>query len=325
MGEKAELCFTRLLGQERAKRLLRRSLATGRIPHAYLFRGPDGVGKALFARGLAAALDCAGQPPGRACGHCPSCRKFLAGSHPDYLVLRPDKGALKIDQIRRLTRELSYPPYQSQRRVVVVEDAHTMRREAANSLLKTLEEPPADNLLILTADGSREIMPTLLSRCQVIPFVPLSVVETTSILIQQGVAAAVAGPLARFAEGSPGRALLFQHQDMVSLSAEVTAMLSDPRHDPDREILPLLQLAEKMAALKEGLPPFLGLLKLWLRDQLLGEEVPGPLPGQDSLPTKSWSSSELFARLQAIAVAEEQLARNCNRALVSEVLLFALQ
>ncbi len=325
MTELPPLCFTRLLGQEKGKRILLRSLAAGRIPHALLFRGPDGVGKALFARGLAAVLNCRDQAAGAACGRCPSCRKLAAMNHPDFLVVRPEKGALKIEQIRRLSRELSYPPYESKRRVVVLEDIQTMRREAANSLLKTLEEPPADNLLVLTADASREILPTLVSRCQVVPFVPLSLVDTVTLLQQHGVDAVAAPLLARLSEGSPGRALLFHRQEMVGLWREVVTLLVGAGEDPDREVLPLLHMAERMAALQEALPSLLGLLKIWLRDLLCVDLAPdsgGELPIR---PTKSWSSGQLFARLQAIALAEEQLARNCNRALVAEVLLFALQ
>ena len=117
-------------------------------------------------------------------------------NHPDFLVISPDKGVIKIDQIRRLCQELSYPPYESETRVVVLEDVHTMRREAANSLLKTLEEPPDDNLLILTAESSKEILATLISRCQVVPFTPLSISDTTAILIADGKDAAC-GPAAR--------------------------------------------------------------------------------------------------------------------------------
>ena len=125
------------------------------------------------------------------------------------MVISPEKGAIKIEQVRQMCQALSYPPYESDTRVVLLEDVHTMRAEAANSLLKTLEEPPADNLLILTADSSREILPTIASRCQVVPF---HAPERDRILsgfwrniltdrIQQ-----TAHLLARLSEGSPGRA-----------------------------------------------------------------------------------------------------------------------
>ena len=237
------------------------------------------------------------------------------------MVVRPEKGVIKIDQIRRLTRELSYPPYESAMRIVVIEDVQTMRREAANSLLKTLEEPPENNLLILTAEASQEILPTLTSRCQVVPFAQLSIDDTTTILSSHGIDRDMAFLLARLAEGSPGKALLFQKTDMIVLWRKLVSFLSDPAVDADRDVGLLLRHAEDMAALKEELPALLGLVKIWLRDLLMGEDRHNVV-----LPhAKTWNSSELSARVQAIDQAERELARNCNRNLICEVLLFKLQ
>lgn len=325
MFDTASICYTGLYGQEKAKRLFSKSLLAGRVPHAYLFRGPDGVGKRLFAQGVAAALNCRERVGAAACGRCPSCSKFRSGNHPDFLVIRPVKGVIKIEQIRQLSKELSYPPFESATRIVVLEDVHTMRREAANSLLKTLEEPPADNLLILTAESSQEILATLISRCQVVPFSQLSIEDTTAILIKNGIEAEAALLFARLSEGSPGRAMLFQKSEMVAVWREVVGVLADPVMLPDRDVGALLRLAEKMAAQKEDLPPFLGLLKIWIRDLLLVGQASGDAGKEHQIPRKSWSSAELFAKLQAISKAERELARNCNRSLVCEVLLFALQ
>lgn len=321
MADNPFFCFTQLLGQEKAKRLLRRSLAAERIPHAYIFKGPEGVGKSLFARGVAAAVNCRDESMGGACGNCSSCKKFRSMNHPDFLLVRPEKGVIKIDQIRRLTRELSYPPYESALRVVVIEDVQTMRREAANSLLKTLEEPPENNLLILTAEASQEILPTLTSRCQVIPFAQLSIDDTATILSLHGIDRDTALLLARLAEGSPGKALLFQKTDMIVLWRKLVAFLSDPAMDADRDVGRLLRLAEDMAALKDELPALFGLLKIWLRDLLMGEDRHKVV-----LPcVKNWDSPELLARVRAIDRAERELGRNCNRNLICEVLLFKLQ
>lgn len=321
MADNPFFCFTQLLGQDKAKRLLRRSLAAERIPHAYIFKGPEGVGKRLFARGVAAAVNCRDGSRVGACGICSSCKKFRSQNHPDFLLIRPEKGVIKIDQIRRLTRELSYPPYESALRVVVIEDVQTMRREAANSLLKTLEEPPDNNLLILTAEASQAILPTLTSRCQVIPFAQLKMDETVTILVSHGIDRDVAVLLARLSEGSPGRALLFQKTDMIVLWREIVAFLSDPAVDVDRDVGVLLGYAEKMAALKEELPVLLGLLKIWMRDLLMGKD------GQNVVEPhlQQWDSPDLLARLQAVDQAERELARNCNRNLICEVLLFKLQ
>jgi DNA polymerase III subunit delta' len=324
MFDVATICYTSLHGQEKAKRMFSKSLLAGRVPHAYLFRGPDGVGKRLFAQGVAAAINCRERVGAVACGKCPSCCKFRSGNHPDFLVIRPVKGVIKIEQIRQLSKELSYPPFESTTRIVVLEDVHTMRREAANSLLKTLEEPPADNLLILTAESSQEILATLISRCQVVPFSQLSIEDTTAILIKNGIEAEAGLLFARLSEGSPGRAMLFQKSEMVTVWREVVGVLADPVILPDRDVGVLLRLAEKMAALKEDLPSFFGLLKIWIRDLLLVGQA-ADATANNRIPRKSWSSAELFAKLQAISKAERELARNCNRSLVCEVLLFALQ
>lgn len=319
-----QIQFSALYGQVKAKALLGKALMVDRIPHAYLFRGPDGVGKKLFAHALAASLNCRRRNGLDSCGVCRSCKKFKAGSHPDFVSISPEKGVIKIDQIRELSKGLSYPPYESQYRVVVLEDVQTMRREAANSLLKTLEEPPAGNLLVLTAESSQEVLQTLVSRCQVVPFVSLSVEETSNILLSHGIDASDAGLLARLAECSPGRALMYHEGNMISTWRDVTGYLADPRNDPVRDVGMILTLADRIASLKEGLLPFLGLLRLWVRDMMIGDQrdVYGQQAG---FPLKSWSSGELFAKLLAIDKAEKSLARNCNRNLVCEVLLFALQ
>lgn len=322
--DSSPLCFTQLVGQDKAKKLLSRSLSRRRIPHAFLFSGTGGVGKTLYARGVAAAITCKDVNRLGACGICSSCKKFRSMNHPDYLVIQPQNGVIKIDQIRQLPKELSFPPYESAMRIVVLEDVHTMRGEAANALLKTLEEPPANNLLILTADSSKEILSTLTSRCQLLPFAPLTQEQTSTILQQHGIDEEQAGLLAVLSEGSPGNALLLHETEMVEIWKEIVIFLSNPSIDKDRGTLFLLRLAEKMAALKDDLWSLLGLLRLWLRDLLLDKNDVVRMITVDK-ELKSWSSDELFAKLQAIERAEQELSRNCNKNLVCEVLLFKLQ
>ncbi|MBU0663050.1 MAG: DNA polymerase III subunit delta' [Proteobacteria bacterium] len=326
--------FSRLVGQEKARTLLGRALESGQLAHAYLFRGPDGVGKQLFARSLAAAVNCRQRQGMDACGHCSSCRKYSSENHPDFLVISPEKGTIKIDRIREMTQALSYPPYESSVRVVLLEDIHTMRAEAANSLLKTLEEPPDNNLLILTAAAAREVLTTISSRCQVVPFFSLGQEETVQVLLREkpDLDHETAGLLARLSEGCPGQALLFFRSEMVALWREVVALVSDPQNDGNRDVGLLLQAAEKMAALKEDLLPLFGLLRIWLRDLLvadsLGQEkdnLQSTGEGPKGNNWKRWNSRHLFDKLQTIDRAEKELGRNCNRILVCEVLLFQLQ
>jgi len=313
-----------IYGQKQAKELVSRSLAANRLAHAYLFKGPGGVGKQLFARTLAAAINCTENDGLKSCGHCGSCRKMEAGTHPDFLLVSPEKGAIKIAQIRELIKKLSFAPYEATTRVVLVEDVHSMRQEAANSLLKTLEEPPKNNILILTADSAGNILQTILSRCQTIPFYPLSTEETAKILQEHvEIDQQTAQLLARLGEGSPGKALLLNELDLLSLRETLIVFLADSSSSRDLKTGRLLLMAESMAALKGELPHFLGLLRLWLRDSLVAlygcDEA-----AQSSVKRKEWNSKQYFAKLEAIDCAEKELSRNCNRTLVCEVLLFRL-
>lgn len=324
----APLSCLSLLGQEKAKKLLTRTLQKKRLPHSFLFSGPTGVGKTLFARGLAAAINCReteDKKPLYACGRCFSCRKIAHGNHPDFQVIAPQKGAIKIAQVRQLIQELEYPPYEAVTRVVVLEEVDAMGREAANALLKTLEEPLPGNLLILTADSSQKLLATLASRCQTIPFAPLSLADTVDILMNEGVDAEEARLLARLTSGSPGQALRFRLDGVVPLWQEILASLMKKEVSLEEEIFSVLSFAERMAALGEDLPALFGLFRHWLRDLLLDDQPSlasycGDFPAGSS---KNWSSAELSAKLRALDRAEEELGRNCQRALVCEVLLFA--
>ena len=248
------------------------------------------------------------------------------------MLVKPDKGTIKIDQVREMCRALSYPPFESELRIVVLEDVHTMRQEAANSLLKTLEEPPSGNLLILTSEASHEVLTTISSRCQVIPFQNLSEEDCVKVISSHrpDIGHETAHLLARLSEGSPGQALLLHETEMIGILKKVVAAVTDPGADANRDVGRLLTIAEEMAALKEHLLPLLGLLRLWLRDTLFAVHDPGRGQGLKAFgvdPVKSlknWSSEELFAKMHAVDRAEKELKRNCNRTLVCEVLLFDL-
>ncbi len=294
--------------------MLNRSLASGRIPHAYLFRGPDGVGKKLTALLTAARLNCLSPDGSSGCGACSSCKKLLSGNHPDVVVISPENGTIKIDRIRELCRSLSYPPYESEMRIVIIEDVHTMTPQAANSLLKTLEEPPERNLLILTAESSRELLPTIVSRCQTVTFYGLSVADCVRVIERKGpeIGPEEARLLAEMAAGSPGTALALQQKELVRHYLSIITLLETELSIDQDAVTPVLETAARLAALKEDLPLMLGLLRIWARDQLAAAEQ-----GED------FESQRL--KLLALDRAQRQLARNCNRTLVSEVLLFNLQ
>jgi len=197
-------------GQERAVELLRRYLETGRVPPGLLFFGEDGIGKETAARAFSAALLCRSPSGGDGCGECSDCRLVRADSHPNVLRIVPENLSISIDEIRRLQEELSLKSFSDRPRVVLIRPADRMTIQAANALLKTLEEPPRATHMILVAHRMSRLPVTIVSRCQKVPFVPLPTGVVESIL--------GAGPCAdrsredvRWAAacsgGSPGRAV----------------------------------------------------------------------------------------------------------------------
>jgi len=165
------------------------------LPHALLFSGPAGTGKAEAAIILAQILNCQAPtvPSGSSshpffshrCGSCRSCRKIEAGSHPDIRVIEPEGNHIKIAQIRDLCNTLLAKPLEATHRVIVIKEAGRMNREAANALLKVLEEPPAGTFFVLTTCQPSELLPTVLSRCQLITFRPLEKETVVRILMKE--------------------------------------------------------------------------------------------------------------------------------------------
>jgi DNA polymerase III subunit delta' len=191
--------WSNVRGHADQREMFRRAIERGRLSQSYLFVGPDGIGKQLFARRLAQCLLCRdhGGDPLEACGECTSCRPFTAGNHPDFLFVdRPEgKRELPIELIagskeRRgqegLCHDLSLRPLEGSRKIAIVNDADTMNDEAANSFLKTLEEPPERAILLLIAANLDAVMPTIRSRCQLVRFAALPQADVEGLLIEQG-------------------------------------------------------------------------------------------------------------------------------------------
>ncbi|MDZ7640487.1 MAG: DNA polymerase III subunit delta' [Desulfurivibrio sp.] len=338
--------FSQLRAQNPAKEMLSRALKSGKLAHAYLCRGPAGVGKKRAAHALAATLNCHQLPAAagddhranlEVCGSCPSCRKFATDSHPDLLTVSPEGAAIKIQQVREIKKALRFPPLEGSYRVVLVSEVQTMRREAANSLLKILEEPPPATIFILTGDEAGAILPTILSRCQVIPFYALEIDEVAAMLSAEDeqLTPAAAATLAALAEGSPGRARLLRQKELLPLRREILQTLLTRQIDEPAALESVLELAERGAALKEELPELLELLTGCFHDLAVlaaagrSADHRRPLLNRDlqaelQQGAGRWDFPQLVSRLQRLRQARRQLARNCNRGLVCEVLFFDL-
>ncbi len=325
--------FGDIVGQEKAKQILRLAFQRQKTSHAYLFQGPAGVGKKLAASAFAAFLNCREEGRDDSCGQCPACRKMASGNHPDFMVIEPDGVQIKIDQIRALKRALSYPPVEAGYRVVVLADIHQtmVRREVANSLLKTLEEPPAQTVFVLTAVEAAGILPTIVSRCQVIPFYPLPYELVCAALTDDGLPPDRAYAMASIAEGSIGRARDLAKTDLLEVRKTIVEGLSGLDQTQAGAVERLFALSEQASLRKEELVDLLELLKLWIKDlMVIGSGGPTKyLVNHDLRQTmakvqRRWSIAQLVERVDLIGQAQKQLRHNCNRAFVCEVLFWSL-
>jgi DNA polymerase III subunit delta' len=265
--------FSEILGQERAIRLLREAIAREKMPHAYLFVGIPGVGKTTTALALCRTLNCEHPEGGEGCGRCSCCRKLASGSYPDLLIVEPESQVIKIEQVRALDRAFSFKAVAGKYRVTIIRQAETMTEEAANAFLKTLEEPPPGNILVLNATEPLDLLPTILSRCQRVSFrpVPEAVIEAW-LVKKQGIEKDKAPVLARMAAGSPGKALDMGKGDFLEKRQALLGSLHRIIHLPPQEVVDWA-LGYYGKEKKERKGPALAFLldvwKTWYRDLIL--------------------------------------------------------
>lgn len=208
------MSFTTLIGNERNKLILQRLLERGNIASTFIFAGPEGVGKRQFALTMAKAANCQQAPAGRfagdSCDHCPVCRRIDDAAYGDVAIVERDGQSIKVAQTRALTEEVYYRPREGRQRFFIIDEAERLRDEAANSLLKTLEEPPPTSTLILLTSRPDALLQTIRSRAQRLTFVPLSLREMEDYLERNYPRPqAETQLLARLTEGRIGQATAF--------------------------------------------------------------------------------------------------------------------
>jgi DNA polymerase-3 subunit delta' len=322
------MSFEEIIGHDRQIAYLRNAMRNGRVAHAYLFLGKEGIGKKFFALNLAKALNC---PRGNedCCDECPSCLKVDRLHHPDVLLIEPQGQWIRIDQIRDLQRELSHRPYEGERRVCILTDSDRMRQEAANALLKILEEPPLHTVLILLAANGDLLLPTITSRCQRIPFNPLPLDRITEIIRSRlNLKSEEAHILACLADGSLGKALGMDLDLVLRTRREIIGKIIDLPSYAAEEIL---GFAEELATSNEDLPTLLSIIHSWYRDLLTHKErrsgaqlINIDLSQEIQKAALGMDSSSLINRMEVIQEALWNVDRNANRQITLEAMLLDL-
>ena len=310
--------FSDVIGQDRAIAILRRSISIGRVSHAYLFSGIEGCGKRKTALAFVQAVFCGSD---EACGICPSCRKVTNGQHPDLHILEPDGAFIKIDQIRELQKELAYRPFEAPKKVCIIDGAEKLNLSSGNALLKTLEEPPGEALMILIAPERSAVLQTILSRCQSLSFQPLPADLIEGRLVRDRFPAEAARVAATLSGGSLRRGIEIATDGVLEgrggfLERIIALKLKD--------ITSLFAAAEEFAADKEGLPGLLELLLSFLRDVLIYRSTPDALANADLVQliareAARRSDEQIMELIEQLIAMRRMLARNVNARLALEV------
>jgi len=327
--------FATILGHERSLAALDGLLERGRLPHAMLFHGPEGVGKASVARLLGRALVC----HELGCAACDDCRLFDAGNHPDFvhvkLELRKDskteyRKQIIVEQIRQLSTLVGLAPRLGARRVFLIDPADKMNVEAQNALLKTLEEPPPHTVLILIAARPQVLATTVRSRCFALGFGPLRAEDLARLLESRGFDVQEARARAALAEGRPGKAI---ELDLEALRKRRESVLDGLERLASRRDTGVIEsLAAEFAGKDEAtLQTHLELLATLLRDAARcasgdGAEVLVHANLADRLSGlgRSLGAERAAALVGSVDRLRDQLRFNLNRTLVAESVLAAV-
>ncbi len=337
--------FESIIDQDRPIRILTAFLHKGTIPHALLFTGMEGVGKERTAVALTMACNCerygaVGAPRSLnnaaaisslinsiPCGNCKSCRKIKSDHHPDIIRLKPSGAFIKIEQVRSLCQTLAMKPYEGSMRVVIISDAKAMNPAASNALLKVLEEPPANTLMILVAAHAADLLPTIVSRCQNIRFNPISKSSIVRILVRKhGLDEGNAAVIATMAGGSLSKAQRLYATNWIQRR---DWLINELESLPNRPMNQALAFGEQLAQHKDDLPDALAVLKSWLRDMIVAKLHPGRMLDHDMAPTlqqkaQNMSLTSMLSKFDTIQSAQNAIQVGTNLRLLMESMVLKL-
>ncbi|MDY0255927.1 DNA polymerase III subunit delta' [Gudongella oleilytica] len=321
--------YTNISGHKIAVEGLKRAVKNGNISHFYIFEGEEGLGKMTIGRVFAKTLLCLqrGEEP---CGSCSSCRRFETGSHPDYLEIRPEKGMIRKGEVEGIIHTMTMSPFESERKVILMDEAHLMNKEAQNALLKTLEEPPVYAHIILVTSSPKDLLPTIRSRGQNIRFYPLDRAAVKKILLEEyGADRYNADFLADYSKGSVGRAIKLLQDEEFFRDREWAITLIESLLKGEKQRI--FSSSEEFAERKDRILQILDIFLLWFRDLLLYKASADSslIVNRDRLKLISEQSALDFERINGIIEKIQNtiynVQMNVNYQLSIETMLLKIQ
>lgn len=325
------MSFRDIFGHDKQIENLQKTLLQKRIGHAYLFSGISSIGKRTMAVEFAKAYNC--EKPDDAvhdsCGSCLSCRKIGRNNHPDVFVIKPEGQFIRINAIREIQEQMRFKPLEAVSRVFVIDDADRMNEQAANALLKTLEEPSRANLIILITSRPYALPTTILSRCLHVRFNPLHQNVVARFLIEKmGMEEQKAFLLAGLSGGSIGRALNLDDEETISFRSEILTFLSSARKS---EPLSLINFASFLNRDKKRIKLALDIISSCFRDALVYKETNKAqiLVNKDKFSfidsvAQRLSGEQILRNIDSVEGAAQRIEHNSNKLLTLETMAFKL-
>jgi len=313
-----------VIGHKEVVERLKNALRSGRIANAYIFSGPADIGKEFVAINFAKALNCHSKGED-SCDECISCRKIDDGNHADVMLIRPDGSRVKINQMRSLQRQGSYRAVEGDYKVYIITEAEKMTPEAANSILKTLEEPSGAMVLILLTSVYSALLPTIRSRCQSLRFslVPLALLRR-ELEERLGLPDSKARWAALRSQGRVGRALKLAKKNKEDVHDDILSSLPNLSRKNEVNLLHIFREAESLSKEQNSLDALVS----WYRDLLLVKQgcsqdllIHSDKKGTLEKIAMSYSDIQIEKLIKAILRTQNLIQRNVNPTLALEVLI----
>ena len=321
------MSFNVIVGQERAIKILTKSLKENKISSSYIFVGSEGTGKKLTAIEFTKAVNCLNLNKDlEACEDCQSCSEISKQRSPDLKIIEPIKNSIKIEQIREMRKEIGLKPFKNRKKIYIIDKAERMTIEASNCLLKTIEEPPYYAIIILICSKIDPILPTIVSRCQIINFGLISSYKIKEFLLNKNknIEKEKSEIISKLAQGSIGSALkLLSAEEYFIRREEVLDYLSTI--SPGKYGDDIFAKVEKMVSEIDRVEEVLEMIKLWYRDILIIKNTGDQkyIANCDKLEileekSKIYSQEILIDILDYLEKVEEYLIKNVNKRLIFE-------
>ena len=321
------MSFNDIVGQERVIKILTKSLKENKVSSSYIFVGSEGTGKKLVAIEFSKAVNCLNLSKGsEACENCQSCTEISKQFSPDLKIIEPIKNSIKIEQIREMRKEIGLKPFKNKKKIYIIDKAEKMTLEASNCLLKTIEEPPYYAIIILICSKIDPILPTIVSRCQILNFGLITSLKIKELLLNKvnNLEKEKAEIISKLAQGSIGKAFkLAIDKEYFIRREEIVDYLS--AISPGKYSDDVFAKVEKIVSEINRIEEVLEIVKLWYRDILIikntgDQKYIANCDKLEVLDKKSqiYSQEILIDILDYLEQVEEYLIKNVNKRLILE-------